>query len=289
VANRNALPFVVPAEQCGASSDLSESFDNSTKHDIEENPFHLRDDHLNDTSRTSKSSQNLETDYQMGSSILRTDAVIGFVPQYFPDHSTLIETRERGSNSVQRNESTLQPSLPRASFSTQISFSSCSSAAFAFAAPQPSSSELLSTIEAYGLPRRVYRDPYYSRRADAPEHAREYAGLLYHLKGGDGLETLEEWKSHESQLYVGRDEHLSRDAYMSWGWEYAALPPSKVQVNRWLKENPVQLITKAEMHSQVSGKLNILCLSVIPGKCHSDRGRDSNESLWREINATSSH
>jgi DNA polymerase zeta len=112
----------------------------------------------------------------------------------------------------------------------------------------------------------VYRNPYYSRRADAPEHAREYAGLLYHLKGGDGLETLEEWKSHESQLHVGRDEYLSRNTYMSWGWEYAALPPSKVQVKRWLKENPVQLITKAEMHSQVSGKLNILCLSVIPGE-----------------------
>jgi len=70
--------------------------------------------------------------------------------------------------------------------------------------------------------------------------------------GGDGLDTLEQWKSREGQLHTGRDVHFLKSTYMSWGWEYAALPPSKIQVKKWLEKNPVQLITTAKMHSQVS-------------------------------------
>jgi DNA polymerase zeta len=270
---------MIPAEHRVASPDLSDSFH---KPSIEENPFHLRDDHLNDVSRTPKNLQGSKMSNQVGSSVLRTNAVVGLVSRFFTDCATLMETNEKCSDAVQEAERTLQPSLPRASFSTQMSSTSSLSTAFTFTAPPPSSSELLRTIEVYGLSRRVYRNPYYSRRADAPEHPREYAGLLYHLKGGDGLDTLEEWKSHESQLHGGRNEHRT---YMSWGWEYAALPPSKIQVKKWLKENPVRLITKTKMHSQVSGKL-LLCQAVILRK-NSGRGQYSNESLWREINAIS--
>ena len=132
----------------------------------------------------------------------------------------------------------------------------------------------------------MYRNPYYSRRADAPEHPREYAGLLYHLQGGDGLDILEDWKSHDSQLHVGRNEHLLKSTYMSWGWEYAALPPSRTQAKKWLKENPIQLIREVKIQSQVSGKLSTLCPAIILRECYPDRGRYSNKSLWREFNTT---
>ncbi|KAG1749999.1 uncharacterized protein EDB91DRAFT_1309620 [Suillus paluster] len=225
----DAPPSMVPTETLAgreSSSDLSDSSDNSDRCDWEENPFQLRDEQLIDVSGTPKSSQDSETSNRVG----RANAIVG--------------------HSSQRNE---QPNLPRASFSRHIPLTSSSTTAFTFAVSPPSSSELLRTIETYGVLRRVYRNPYYSRRADASEHPREYAGLLYHLKGGEGLDTLDQWKSHGSQLHMGRDARPSKSTYMTWGWEYAALPPSKTQVKKWLKENPVQLSTKAKLHSQIDG------------------------------------
>ncbi|KAG2159871.1 uncharacterized protein EDB93DRAFT_1112357, partial [Suillus bovinus] len=175
-------------------------------------------------------------------------------PFLFRVRSTPIETREeRQDGCVERNENISQLTLPRASFSRHRPPTSSPTTAFVFAVPPPSSSELVRTIETYGLPRRIYRNPYYSKRADAPEHPREYAGLLYHLKGGDGLDTLDNWKSHGSQTHTGRNACRLKGISLSWGWEYAALPPSKTQVKRWLKENPVQLTPKAKMYSQIEG------------------------------------
>ncbi|KAF8423164.1 hypothetical protein L210DRAFT_3509833 [Boletus edulis BED1] len=39
---------------------------------------------------------------------------------------------------------------------------------FTYAPPPPSASEFLSIIEQFGLPRRIYRDPFYSRKVDVP-------------------------------------------------------------------------------------------------------------------------
>ncbi|KAG1864196.1 hypothetical protein DFJ58DRAFT_680547 [Suillus subalutaceus] len=229
----NALPLMVPPEpltQWGLSPDSSDSSDNSAGCDNEENPFLLRDEQLIDVSGTPKGSQGPT------------------------NSSTSIETREgRRDDSIERNESLLQLTLPRASFSRYIPPTSSPTTAFVFAVPPPSSSELLRTIETYDVPRRLYRNPYYSKRADAPEYPREYAGLLYHLKGGEGLDTLDQWKSHGSQLHMGRNARRLKGTYLSWGWEYAALPPSKTQVKKWLKKNPVQLTTRAKMYSQIEG------------------------------------
>ncbi|KAG1783945.1 hypothetical protein EV702DRAFT_958561 [Suillus placidus] len=224
---KNALLSLVPTEaltQRGSSPDSSDSSDNSAGCDIEEDPFLFRDEQLIDVSGTPKSSQ--------GST----------------NRLTPMETKEgRRDDSIERNENILQPTLTRASFTRHIPPTSSPTTAFVFAVPPPSSSELLRTIETYGVPRRVYRNPYYSKRADAPEHPREYAGLLYHLKGGEGLDTLDQWKSHGSQLHTGRNARRLKGTYLSWGWEYAALPPSKTKVKKWLKENPVQLSTRAKI------------------------------------------
>ncbi|KAG2366540.1 hypothetical protein BDR07DRAFT_1395782 [Suillus spraguei] len=228
----SALPSMVPTEpltQRRLSPDPSDPSDNTAGCDTEENPFLLRDEQ-SICAGTPKS------------------------PQGPANRSRPIETREeRRDGSVKRNESILQLTLPRVSFSRHILPTSSQTTAFVFAVPPPSSSELLGTIETYGVPRRVYRNPYYSKCADAPEHPREYAGLLYHLKGGEGLDTLDQWKSHGSQLHTRRNARRLKNTYLSWGWEYAALPPSKTQVKKWLKENPVQLTTRIKMHSQIEG------------------------------------
>ncbi|KAF8122364.1 hypothetical protein EV363DRAFT_1456535 [Boletus edulis] len=59
--------------------------------------------------------------------------------------------------------------------------------------------EFLSIIEQFGLPRRIYRDPFYSKKVDVPDGPREYAGRVYRLKGR-GLDALEEWQASESHI-----------------------------------------------------------------------------------------
>jgi len=57
----------------------------------------------------------------------------------------------------------------------------------------PSASELLLTVDDFGIPSKVYQSPYYSNESDAPEHSKEYAGLLFIIQRGRGLSTLKDW------------------------------------------------------------------------------------------------
>ncbi|EKM61040.1 uncharacterized protein PHACADRAFT_204189 [Phanerochaete carnosa HHB-10118-sp] len=103
--------------------------------------------------------------------------------------------------------------------------------------PPPTTSELLATLDACGVPAKVYQDPFYSNEEDAPEHAREYAGLVYNLKGGTGISALEEWAGHEPSSGLRKLDNTG-----VYGWEYASVPPSIVgptQVNRYgMKASP---------------------------------------------------
>lgn len=126
---------------------------------------------------------------------------------------------------------------PSPSISNQIS--QTSGHCFVYILPPPRASDLIANIAEFGLPNKVYRDPYYSRESDAPERPREYAGLLFHLKGGDGLSLLEEWRNIEPFSTTKQDipmRTLNRTGV--GGWEYASSPPSVRQVRRWLLENP---------------------------------------------------
>lgn len=100
----------------------------------------------------------------------------------------------------------------------------------------PTSAELVGSTDQYVIPSKVYRDPYYSKESDAPEKPREYAGLVFHLKGGDGIDTLEEWKSDEHALSCRSGLATALDRTGVSGWEYASTPPSVRQVRRWLEE-----------------------------------------------------
>ncbi|KAG6332362.1 hypothetical protein ID866_6727 [Astraeus odoratus] len=135
---------------------------------------------------------------------------------------------------------------------------------FVYAFPPPSASELLNTIEFHGLPRKIYRNPFYSKTEDVPDSAREYAGLVYHLKGSGNLHTLEEWQSNEGAvpLLIAESSITSPG-----GWEYASCPPNHRQIKIWLKDNPRTTAKKIGMRSQIEGRtqMNIYGLkSALP-------------------------
>ena len=112
----------------------------------------------------------------------------------------------------------------------------------------PSKSELLASLNLYGLPSKIYVDPYYSRDEDVPEKPREYAGMVFRLKGGDRLSNLDDWQSR-----AGHGDFASKSQPMSCsGWEYASLPPSMKVVKTWLRDPAnAQQTSKTEKNSQV--------------------------------------
>lgn len=117
---------------------------------------------------------------------------------------------------------------------------------YTYAITPPSISDLMASMQDYHLTDRVYRMAYYSKEHDAPEKPREYAGLLYHLKGGEGLNVLEEWdcrtgnNTHASKSHVNAKEKNvpRRWPAFSTGWEFASSPPSPREVRRWLGKHP---------------------------------------------------
>ncbi|KAI0651854.1 hypothetical protein C8Q79DRAFT_935176 [Trametes meyenii] len=107
---------------------------------------------------------------------------------------------------------------------------------YVYAFPPPTPSELIESTDQVGIPRKVYRDPYYSKEGDAPERPREYAGLVFHLKGGDGVSTLDEWKNEDANRPATGPLPRHLNAAGVWGWEYASSPPSARQARKWLEE-----------------------------------------------------
>ncbi|KAG9311253.1 hypothetical protein JVU11DRAFT_8337 [Chiua virens] len=150
-------------------------------------------------------------------------------------------------------------SLPRASYNSQPESQSLQpplkGQIFTYAPPPPSASELLNTLEQFGLSRRIYRDPFYSKKADVPDGPREYAGLVYRLKGGGGLDTLEEWQAKES--HISSACQVTRLSVPCSGWEYASIPPSLRQVRKWLEENPLKPSRPVKDTSQIAGRTQI--------------------------------
>lgn len=115
----------------------------------------------------------------------------------------------------------------------------------------------MSTTEDHEIPNKVYQEVYYSKEADAPDHAKEYAGILFRIRGGTGLSTLEEWSGEDKTPIPGRKNgplRLPRIVEIC-GWEYNRSPPSRRGVRSWLVDNPVQAQTgkgKAMWASQVN-------------------------------------
>jgi DNA polymerase zeta len=127
-----------------------------------------------------------------------------------------------------------------------------SSCAFTYASAPPSTTELLASTDYYGIPSKIYRSPHYSKVIDAPEKPREYAGLLYYLRGGNGLAVLEDW-DHGSGNHKVNVADVSVECVHTDGWEFASSPPSVREVKKWHNSNPKGVIKPiSKLNSQVN-------------------------------------
>lgn len=135
----------------------------------------------------------------------------------------------------------------------------------------PSTSALIASMQDHHLPQKLYQMAHYSKENDAPEKPREYAGLLYHLKGGEGLNVLDEWDSGHDSINIHAGKCLAPDAKgknvpyrwpaRSAGWEFASSPPSPREVRRWLAQHPH--MSPADMRKARSQVLLVLKLYLI--------------------------
>ncbi|KZO93552.1 hypothetical protein CALVIDRAFT_251995 [Calocera viscosa TUFC12733] len=83
-------------------------------------------------------------------------------------------------------------------------------------------------------PPKVYKDPHYSKRSDAPERAREYAGRLFRLRWG-GLVTEFETALRELDGSTNETPFWAGPA-----WEFAQRAPARQDIEDWLAD-PAQV------------------------------------------------
>nr|VWO96738.1 DNA polymerase (EC [Ganoderma boninense] len=127
---------------------------------------------------------------------------------------------------------------------------------YVYATRPPTSAELLGSTDEHGIPSKLYRSPWYSKEGDAPERPREYAGLVFHLEGGEGIGNLEGWESGEAASSSSGEPAQPLDPTGVRGWEYASTPPTARQVRKWLKEQKGHLdarTVRIKDSSQIEG------------------------------------
>ncbi|KAF9481424.1 hypothetical protein BDN70DRAFT_831218 [Pholiota conissans] len=136
-----------------------------------------------------------------------------------------------------------------------------SSNSYAYSVQPPPPKELIAELTYVGLPSKLYQAPFYSRDEDIPDSAKEYAGLMYHLKGGQGIATLDDWSTGESKHEGEGQRHwcpsVMLDASGVGGWEYASHPPSIREIRTTLHLLDKQIIprthNKGVAKSQIEG------------------------------------
>jgi hypothetical protein len=144
--------------------------------------------------------------------------------------------------------STLAKKASGSSFPSITASSNTSTSSYIYALNPPTTADLEATIGLYDIPSKIYKAPYYSLESDAPTRPREYAGLVFDLKGGTGIANLEDWvnqSDNDSDVPCGRG---TLDVY---GWEYASLPPSRGQTRKWLSKNTADREEELKNSSQV--------------------------------------
>jgi len=153
--------------------------------------------------------------------------------------------------------------------------------AYTYADAPPLASELQASMEQYGLEDAMYRDPYYSNEFDVPENPREFAGLVYHLRGGEGPSFLKEWDDGCDKV-KGKAPTDFREIAEIFGWEYASSPPSVREVKKWLQSDAGKL-KAAVRDSKSQSQASNFCIvngSETPLSCMLDRRCHTEECLW---------
>lgn len=117
---------------------------------------------------------------------------------------------------------------------------------YTYSIAPPTTGQLLSTIETYGLPAKLYRDPYYARTSDVPRRPREHAGRIFRLTGGSGLKSLEDWDPSSAEPIVLEGKNRL-PALGIGGWEYSIIPPSLRECCGWLTMHPAAQEVKSTL------------------------------------------
>ena len=157
---------------------------------------------------------------------------------------------------------------------------------FIYSLDPPPSKTLSSELKALGLPSKIYPAPFYSRDEDIPEQSKEYAGLVYRLKGGKGIASLEEWYANGHDLEQRQaTAELQLNSIGVGGWEYANHPPSVKEIRRSLH----LLDVESEVgKSRPTFKSQVLCSALeTSGDIESsqDRGAHSGQPIRVQGNA----
>ncbi|KXN90017.1 DNA polymerase zeta catalytic subunit [Leucoagaricus sp. SymC.cos] len=124
---------------------------------------------------------------------------------------------------------------------------------FAYSRAPPGKLELSGIL--HNIETQIYRTPFYSDEADISENPREFAGLVYHLKGGKGIAPLDTFATTSKVPSAqGSQSEIRFEQYS--GWEYAASPPSKRSVRRWIqqdKKTGARSLRQKVLRSQIEG------------------------------------
>jgi DNA polymerase zeta len=136
-----------------------------------------------------------------------------------------------------------------------------------YSRPPPSASSLLETLSgAYGLPAKIYQDPYYSNPAGQNTRLVEVAGVQGYIPG-PGISWLPDWAPNEEgnqsgDLGVHRSPQRPRPRVMKSGghraasklipgWTFADEPPGRAEIRKWLIEHAGENVErKAAFRSQ---------------------------------------
>ncbi|KAJ6519827.1 hypothetical protein C8R45DRAFT_807737 [Mycena sanguinolenta] len=133
---------------------------------------------------------------------------------------------------------------------------------YVYALAPPSVSKLLETVEASGIPSKIYRQPFYSNLDDVTEKPREYGGFVYRLKGNDeSLKHLDPWKEDGASSLADASTDVS--VLYSSGWEYGPSPPSVRQVKKWLASEGVIVAKKLHIRSRSQVSLASQCCDIL--------------------------
>ncbi|KAF8909030.1 hypothetical protein CPB84DRAFT_1813269 [Gymnopilus junonius] len=136
-------------------------------------------------------------------------------------------------------------------------FTTCKTAnanQYVYSLQPPTITELQLELKNFGLPTRIYRAPFYSKDIDIPESSKEFAGLTYRIKGGEGIATLDEWStgpSGTSGLTLPQQFYLNPAGI--GGWEYAGHPPSVKQVRLEIPPIQKEEYFRKKLRSQIEG------------------------------------
>ncbi|KAI8606147.1 hypothetical protein EDD21DRAFT_425628 [Dissophora ornata] len=102
--------------------------------------------------------------------------------------------------------------------------------AYEYAPAPPTTQELLSSFSAVGLPNVVHQKPYFSKEADVPSKFKVFGGKEFRLQS-HGIKDMPVFKS---SLEVGKHLRLPGEGF--YFWEPNQMPPSRAEIQIWLKE-----------------------------------------------------